>query len=174
MPNYANGQIYTIRFFHNDKLIYIGSNTQTLAVRFGAHKRNTGCSLYQYIQECHNGSFKRCYIELLELFECSNKQELNKREGEIIRKYKADENYIVLNKNIAGRTQKEYQRELYQTNVQAYNEYKKQHPEEFEIIDHTLIHEGDIPALEYMNKVKAKQKEYYQKRKEAKELQLLA
>ena len=85
-------------------MIYIGSTTQPLAVRLGGHKSNTRCSLYQYIQECHNGSFKRCYIELLEYYKCANRQELNKREDEIIRKFKADKNYIVINSNIAGRT----------------------------------------------------------------------
>ena len=30
----------SIRFYDNDKLIYIGSTTQILAVRFGGHKKN--------------------------------------------------------------------------------------------------------------------------------------
>ena len=90
MPNYSNSKIYSIRFYDNDKLIYIGSTTQILAVKFGGHKRNINNSLYQYIQENNNGDFKYCYIELLEPYKCNNKNELNKREGEIIRRYKAD------------------------------------------------------------------------------------
>ncbi len=78
MPNYSNGKIYTIRFYDNDKLIYIGSTTQILAVRFGGHKRGLTRSLNQYIQENYNGDFKSCYIELLENYECYNKNELDK------------------------------------------------------------------------------------------------
>ena len=62
MQNYSNGKIYSIRFYDNDKLIYIGSTTQILAVRFGGHKRNIKCSLFQYIQEYYNGDFKCCYM----------------------------------------------------------------------------------------------------------------
>ena len=42
------------------------------------------------------------YIELYEDFSCERKEQLNKREGEIIR------DIGTLNKNIAGRTHKEY------------------------------------------------------------------
>ncbi len=108
MPNYSNGKIYSIRFYDNDKLIYIGSTTQILAVRFGGHKQDLKCSLFQYIQENYNGDFKNCYMELLEPYECNNINELNKKEGELIRKFKADNNYIVINKNIAGRDKKQY------------------------------------------------------------------
>jgi hypothetical protein len=39
MPDYANSSIYTIRFYDNDKLIFIGSTIQSLSVRFGGHKK---------------------------------------------------------------------------------------------------------------------------------------
>jgi len=108
MPDYSKGQIYSIRFFDNDRIIYIGSTTQNLAVRFGGHKRDDTTSLFKYIQENYNGDFKCCYVELLEKYECNNKQELNKREGEIIRKYKEDTHYFVINMSIAGRIYKEW------------------------------------------------------------------
>ncbi len=73
MPDYSNGKIYSIRFFDNDKLIYIGSTIQILTVRFGKHKCSLKCSLYQYIQEHYNGDFKCCYIELLEYYNCNDK-----------------------------------------------------------------------------------------------------
>ncbi len=66
MPDYSKGQIYSVRFYENDKLIYIGSTVQPLAKRFGGHNNNNGCSLYQYIQNNNNGDFKCCYMELLE------------------------------------------------------------------------------------------------------------
>lgn len=73
MPNYSNGKIYSIRFFDNDKLIYIGSTICNLKARYGKHKRAFDCSLFQYIQENYNGDFKSCYMELLEPYECNNK-----------------------------------------------------------------------------------------------------
>ncbi len=123
MPNYSNGKIYSIRFYDNDKLIYIGSTTQILAVRFGGHKRCSRCSLYQYIQNNYNGDFKCCYMELLDPYECNNIYELNKKEGEIIRQFKADNNYIVINKNIAGRDEKQYRNDNADKFKQYYQEY---------------------------------------------------
>ena len=43
------------------------------------------------------------YIELYEMCKCDTKEELNKREGEIIRQI------ATMNMKIAGRTKKEYQ-----------------------------------------------------------------
>ena len=140
MPDYSKGQIYSIRFYDNDNLIYIGSTIQPLANRFGAHKNNNECSLYQYIQENFNGNFKCCYIELIEIFECNNKNELDKKEGEVIRQYKADNNYIVINKYIAGRDNKQY----YQENADKIKEHQKQYYQE------------------NADKIKEQQKQYYQ------------
>jgi hypothetical protein len=100
MPDYSNGKIYSVRFYDNDKLIYIyiGSTIQTPAKRFGKHKSSSKSYLYQYIQNSYSGDFKCCYIELLEYYKCDDKNELNKKEGEIIIKYKTDINYIVMNK----------------------------------------------------------------------------
>jgi hypothetical protein len=102
-PNYANGKIYSIRSYQTD-LIYIGSTTQSLSVRMAKHrsahkqpakkKKMTSGSIIEYGD---------AYIELIEEYKCDNKMELLKREGEIIR---ATDNTV--NKNIAGRTLKEY------------------------------------------------------------------
>jgi hypothetical protein len=138
MPDYSKSQIYTIRFYDNDNLIYIGSTIQPLTVRFSGHKQLLKCSLCQYIQEHYKGDFKCCYIELLEYFKCDNKQELNKREGEIIRKFKEDNKYNVINKYIAGRTRKEhyednktslnkYHKEYYYNNLQKAKQYNKEY-----------------------------------------------
>ena len=43
------------------------------------------------------------YIELIENYSCNNREELSKREGEIIREYKPD-----LNKHIAGTRFRKY------------------------------------------------------------------
>ena len=151
MPDYSKGKIYTIRFYDNDKLIYIGSTIQNLAVRLGGHKRNFTCSLYQYIHDNYEGDFKCCYIELLEPFECTNKNELDKREGEIIRQYKADDNYIVINKCIAGRDAKQYRQE----NADKIKQYRQENADKIKDKSKQYYQEN-------ADKIKYKSKQYYQ------------
>ncbi len=79
MPDYSKSKIYCIRFHNNVNIIYIGSTIQPLAVRFGGHKRGNNCSLYQYIHQHYNGDLSCCYIELLEPYECNNKEALVKK-----------------------------------------------------------------------------------------------
>jgi hypothetical protein len=100
MPEYSNGKIYTIRF-HNSNEIYIGSTTQSLAVRFGEHKRKDNSPIYKLIQDKYNGNWEECYYELYENYSCNNREELCKKEGEIIRLFKDDENYDCINCRIA-------------------------------------------------------------------------
>jgi hypothetical protein len=66
-------------------------------------------------QKMWETDFNNWYIELYENFPCDNKEQLNKREGEIIREI------ATLNKNIAGRTIKEY----YEQNKENILEKKK-------------------------------------------------
>ena len=125
MPDYSNGKIYTIRFTDNEKTIYIGSTIQPLAVRYGGHKRTTRSSVYKFVEDNYNGEWDKCYIELYENFKCDSKEQLNKKEGEIIRNFVADEKFIVLNKVIAGRTHKEYCKD----ENEKLKEYRKQNAE---------------------------------------------
>ncbi len=105
---YKNGKIYTIRCKNDDSLIYVGSTVQPLFKRWHQHKSNVNNEknkeyntlVYQKIRETNN--LNDWYIELYEEFPCENKEQLNKREGEIIREIG------ILNKLIAGRTKKEY------------------------------------------------------------------
>ncbi len=86
MPDYSLGKIYAIRSPHTD-LVYIGSTTQKyLSSRFVQHTnyklhdtRKTLAHSYVVID------FGDAYIELLEDCPCDNKQQLLKREGELIR-----------------------------------------------------------------------------------------
>jgi adenylate kinase family enzyme len=98
---YQRGKIYAIRS-HLTEQIYIGSTCEpTLAKRMTKHRTNYrdflriggSCSSSRFILE-----FGDAYIELIELFPCEFKDELTRREGELIR-----ENNCV-NKRIAGRT----------------------------------------------------------------------
>jgi len=126
MPDYSKSKIYTIRFIENDNNIYIGSTTQPLAVRFGGHKRILSI-LYKHIQEKYNGDWSKCYIELYEELKCDNKEQLMKREGEVIRDFIRNNEYEVLNIRIEGRTRIEY----YEDNKEKMKEYKQNNKEKF-------------------------------------------
>ena len=97
MPDYSKGKIYKIWSPRTDD-IYIGSTTQDLDVRMIGHKStNSICSSKIII----NLGEER--IELIELYPCNSRTELNKREGYFIRSLDC------VNRYIAGRTKKEYQ-----------------------------------------------------------------
>ena len=99
---YSNGKIYTVRCLINPELIYVGSCTQPLTKRFSGHKshckRGGSGSLYKHIID---NDWSDWYIELHEYYPCNNKDELCKREGEVIREIGT------INKNVAGRSRKE-------------------------------------------------------------------
>lgn len=104
---YQQGKIYTIRS-HQTPNFYIGSTCNPLYKRLYQHKIK-----YKYfldgkekkqISSFEIIKFDDAYIELLEDFKCENKEQLNKREGELIRFYKDN----VVNKIIQGRTKIDY------------------------------------------------------------------
>jgi len=80
MPNYQNGKIYSIRSRSREDLVYVGSTTQPLSVRFGGHKAPSNKSTSKQIIDLGDA-----YIELIENYSCNNREELLKREGEIMR-----------------------------------------------------------------------------------------
>jgi hypothetical protein len=108
MDKYKNGKIYQITNLTHTKF-YIGSTTESLSNRMAKHrniymqylegKRQTRMSVFELFEEDgpHN-----CKILLIELFPCNSKEELNAREGTHII------NNQCVNKQIAGRTQKQY------------------------------------------------------------------
>ena len=125
---YKRGKIYTIRCRYDNDLIYVGSTIQPLSKRIGLHRIAKNCSLYQYV----NGDWNNWYIELYEEYPCNNKNILEKREGEVIRLIGT------INKQIAGRTFKEYyednkdkileqKKTYYQNNRENVLEQSKQH-----------------------------------------------
>ena len=130
---YSKGKIYAVRnCIDND--IFIGSTTQKLCKRFHDHKKNSqepnkNSLLYIKMREIGQDKF---YIELIENCPCETKEELKRREGELIRET------ATLNKIVAGRTRREYmneykeyfdkyQREYRQENTQYYKEYMHQY-----------------------------------------------
>ena len=123
MPNYQNGKLYTIRSHQTDK-VYVGSTTQVLSVRMGGHRANF--KLYNngggtnYVSSFELLTYDDAYIELIELYPCNSKTELDRGEGVYIRQMDC------VNKNIAGRTMAEY----YQDNKEQIKQYYQDNREE--------------------------------------------
>lgn len=130
--DYSEGKIYLVKFKNDPLLVYVGSTKKSLNERFRKDKyRNT--SLYKYIDENCDSNWNDWYIELYEDYPCLNRKELDRREGEIIFKFKNDSNYKCINKFIAGRTDKEwreenreYQKEYHQQNREKKSENRKE------------------------------------------------
>lgn len=155
---YQNGKIYTIRSSRCDKY-YIGSTCNPLYKRFNLHKN----AYNRYLNNKTNfrSSFEivkldDCYIELLENFSCNSRDELNKREGELIRQHKNN----IVNINIAGRKILEYyddnKTEILEQKREYYNINKNKILEQKRI--KTLCECGCDIALHYLNRHKKSQK----------------
>jgi hypothetical protein len=125
---YQNGKIYTLRHPSTDK-IYIGSTVKKyLCNRLAEHNSHYKCFLNGKSNNVTSFEIIKLgdsYIELLELFPCNSKLELNKREGELIREHKNN----CVNSYVAGRTGKEYNIECAdkrkETNKQHYENNKE-------------------------------------------------
>lgn len=105
MPDYSKGRIYAIRAPGTDEC-YIGSTTLALSMRMANQRADF--KAWKSGKKNYYTSFKLieregAYIELIEEFPCESREQLNKREGEVIR---ATANCV--NKYIAGRTLSEY------------------------------------------------------------------
>ena len=161
---YVNGKIYIVRNRYDDNLIYIGSTIDTLERRFGKHFKDIKNSLYQYV----NNDWDNWYIELYEDYPCKNKYELRRREGQV------QKQIATINKNIAGRTEKEYlqdnrdkilenMKKYYQDNRDKHLEYRKQ----YLICNKEKIHEKDRQRYENnRDKILEREKNKYQKNKD--------
>ena len=105
---YNNGKIYKIVDVGYN-LCYIGSTTEELSQRMARHRYH-----YKYFTEGKKQNFitifkifeqfgvEHCKIELVELYPCNSRMELEKREGEIIRETEC------INKVVVGRTRHEH------------------------------------------------------------------
>ena len=101
---YDNGKIYVLRSNQTDN-IYIGSTTQPLYKRIHQHKKDFNRwknEKRNYVTSFELMKYDDTYIELLELCPCDSKIELCRREGQLQREMNC------VNKEIAGRTQKEW------------------------------------------------------------------
>ena len=119
MPNYQIAKIYKI-WDNGYNKCYIGSTCEELSRRMAGHRRNyisykqgefpylTAFSLFDEYE------VENCKIELLELYPCNSKVELNAREG--FRQRNTD----CVNKNISGRTPAEYTQDN-RSKIHSYN-----------------------------------------------------
>lgn len=96
MPDYKKGKVYALRAPDTDE-VYIGSTCVPLSKRMVAHR----CDHKKGVPNTSRFMMARkgVYIELIEEFPCDNKEQLNRREGEIMRQYSTR-----VNKFIAGLT----------------------------------------------------------------------
>jgi hypothetical protein len=148
---YNNSKIYKI-WSPQTEFIYIGSTYQMLCKRLADHKSfykmNTGtikCSSFEIIK------YDDVKIELIENLSCNNKEELTKREGEIIRQYKD----ICINMRIEGRTRKEY----YEDNKDKRKEYYDDNKEQ-------ILKNQKKYYDEHKEQIIERQKKYYKNNKE--------
>ena len=147
MPDYQNSKIYKIYSVSNKELVYYGSTIEKLSTRLAKHvyeyKNNNSCKSKLVLDA---GDY---LIELVENYPCANKQQLVRREGVYTK------NNVCVNKNIAGRTKKEY----HQDNKAYYKEYKKEYYENNK-------EKAKERKKEYALKNNEKIKEYKEKRAE--------
>jgi hypothetical protein len=169
MPDYANAKIYTIRCRTDKDLIYVGSTTQTLSQRWTDHKQHSNHLnkqnrlLYKKINEI---GFDNFYIELYMEYPCTNKSQLQKKEGEITREI-GNMNMVIAG-NTIGKTKQEYITEYQHTD--KFKEDKKKYYQTEEYKEWNLSRkqtpEYKQQAREYYIKNKLKAAQYYQDNKE--------
>ena len=161
MPDYGKGKIYTIRCRTDDTMIYVGSTIQSLSKRWGGHKNHSkeeGRKHYKIYKNINN-DWDNWYIELYELYPCSCKQELCKREGEIIRLISN------LNVRIEGRTQKEW----FDENKEKRAEYTQKW---YEDNKEKIAESGKKYYEANKEDINIKRREQYQKRKQIKNIDI--
>lgn len=146
MPDYQNGKVYTIRNLSDKELVYVGSSCQKLCARWMDHKSRCkqtkyhNIKLYKVMNDMGVDNF---YIELYEEFPCQNKEQLTKREGEVIREIGT------LNQVIAGRSSKEYFQENKELILEKAKKYYKYNNEE--ILERKKEYYNSVAKLKYEN-----------------------
>ena len=163
MANYDNGKIYAIRSHLTDE-IYIGSTTQPLHKRFHQHKTPSNKSTSVKII-----AFGDAYIELIENYPCADKNELHRREGEIMRN-----NLSCVNRKIEGRTDLEYYEDHKPEILARHKQYREAHKPEMASKQHQY-YEINKPELASQHKqyreahkpeLAIKRKQYYEDHKQ--------
>lgn len=168
MVNYKNGKIYTLRSNQIDK-IYIGSSCMKLCDRLKSHRH----SLKKYIKNNKNNLmwysafdmliFDDCYIELLEDYPCDNREQLLKREGELIR-----QTPNCINKRVAGRTPKQYYYENNELILKKMKTYRENNKEKISIRRKKAYYANHEKMLKKKKEYRAKNREVLNRKKKVK------
>lgn len=141
MPDYSKAKIYQI-ISPNYPLPYIGSTTQPLYKRMVNHRAPSATCSSRIVIDAGDA-----YIELIEEFPCENKEQLNKREGEVIREREC------VNRKVEGRTRSQWIKD-----VKYDKRYYEQHREQ----------QKDRSRANYKancEQLKAKRRAHYAKKK---------
>ena len=154
MPNYQNSKIYKI-WSPSCTEIYIGATTRPLHQRFGKHK-----TMYKKFLEGKTiGTTSReilkyddAKIELVVKCPCNDREELNKIEGDYIRKYNC------VNKYIPDRTRTQY----YQDNKELIIEKKKIY---YEKNKPEILEQAKLYYEDNKQKIAERKKIYHEKNK---------
>ena len=177
--SYQNGKIYKIADIGENKC-YIGSTCQKLYDRMTGHR-------YDYkrykkglkhkiksVELFEEYGLENCFIRLMEEYPCSNRKELNQREGFFINTMDC------INKKVAGRSKeeykdenkewyKEYYRNYYAKNKQKQqqqlNDLKRNNPEKYKERKHN-------DYIKHKEKRQQMMKEYYERTKEERKQKL--
>jgi len=166
MPDFKQGKIYCLRS-HQTGDIYIGSTCQPLPKRKGDHRGKYKLwknGKYHYVASFELIKYDDCYIELLEECPCDNRNQLERREGQLIREMDC------VNKYVAGRSKKEYDEE----HKEQIKKYREEHKEQIKEYKKKYREEHKEQIKEYKKKyneenkeeIKEYQKEYHEEHKE--------
>jgi ribosomal protein S27AE len=180
---YKIGRVYKICCPHTDK-IYIGSTVQTIEKRFTEHKSQFKCGTIKeyskFILELGD-----CWIDEIRQYENVTKTQLDKYEGEtmkenidlIVNKYMAGQTqkeYSIINKEKISKTKKEYyhdnidkiskKNKVYaQENKEKLTEYNKEYRAENK---EKLREQKKVYLAENKEKIGEQKKAYYERNKE--------
>jgi len=125
--DYSKGKIYTMRSRSNLRVVYIGSTTTDISKRWYSHKKGfkawekdnekNYCGSYEII------ALGDAYCELYENYPCVSNDELERREGEVMRQFAEDEKYDCMNIKAPGMCYNEY-KDLDMPNRATRGEYR--------------------------------------------------
>lgn len=162
--DYKNGKVYMLEPIceYDEGDVYYGSTTTTLVKRLSEHRKLSNSTTSKYLIEKYGRD--NIKIVLMENYPCSSKDELKAVEAKYQRQNKC------VNKNIAGRTKKEYyqdnhdkineqQKEYRQANRDKISEKKKEY---YQDNHDKIIEKKKEYRQDNHDKIRQKNKEYYQ------------
>ena len=163
---YKNSKIYTIRYRNDSSLIFVGSTTQPLYKRWNDHKKsclnenNKSYNYYVYKKIRESDDFDNWYIELYEECSCDNKEQLTKREGEIIRQIGT------LNKQLPGRSIEECKNDRKEKSQKYYEANKEKILEVSKLYRNGNKEKINQYRIDSKEKISVSKKGWYEKNKE--------